>query len=245
MRLTAQPSGTVEIIVISTEVATDVDIAATPPGRDFTKRTQVLVNGQESSSVFFTPDNWHIGVTISVTAIDDSIEEGVDWLNFATQPSNLGLIQGPLIISGGDSPYVPQVGSPLMLPHESNPPEFIIPDGVVIDMTSELVFEENQVDTVIFNHQDQMGSAEGTIVPYQFLGMGMIRDLIILGRGPFTGVIHEQMEVITFNFGEEDNMLYVNETTEAVHVVNLDSTDKVSNDIVFVYNLSGPMLING
>ena len=117
--------------------------------------------------------------------------------------------------------------------------------GVVIDMTSELVFEENQVDTVIFNHQDQMGSAEGTIVPYQFLGMGMIRDLIILGRGPFTGVIHQQMEVINFNFGEEDNMLYINETTEAVHVVNLDSTDKASNDLVFVYNLSGPMLING
>ena len=245
MRLTMQPSGIVEVIVESIEVASDVDLSATPAGRDFSKRTQILINGEELSSVFFTPENWHIGVTISVTAIDDSIEEGVDWLNFASQPSNLGLLQGPLIISGGDSPDVPDVGSPLMLPHEWNPSEFIIPPNVIIDMTTELVFEENQVDTVIFNHLDQKGNAEGTIIPNQFLGMGMIRDIFNLGSGPFSGISYDQIEVLTFNFGEEANMLYVNGTAEAVHLVNLDSTDKASDDYVYVYSLSGPMLING
>jgi hypothetical protein len=245
MRLTKQPAGTVEVIVESTAVASDVDIAATPPGRDFTRRKQVHVNGVETHSVFFTPSNWHQPVTILVTAIDDDIEEGVDWLNFASQPSNLGQIQGPLIISGGDSPYVPQVGDPVMLPHESNPPEFIIPPGVTIDMTTELVFEYKQVDTVVFNHLDAKGAAEATIIPEQFIGMGMIQDLIILGRGPFQGIIHSGLEVLTFNFGEEDNLLYVNETTEAVHVVNLDATDRSSDDYVVVRDLSGPMMING
>ena len=245
VRLTKQPLGNVEIIIESTEVASDVDIAATPPGRDFSRRKQVLVNGVETHSITFTPSNWYETVAIQVTAIDDSIEEGVDWLNFASQPSNLGQIQGPIVISGGDSPYIPQIDSPLMLPHESNPPEFIIPPGVTIDMTTELVLEKNQVDTVIFNHMDAKGVAEGTIIPNQFVGMGMVRNLLILGNGPFTGAIHEDMEVQEFNFGEEDNILYVNETTEAVHIVNLDSTDKSSDDYVYVRDLSGPMLING
>jgi hypothetical protein len=132
-----------------------------------------------------------------------------------------------------------------MLPHESNPPEFIIPPGVTIDMTSELVFEEKQVDTVVFNHMDAKGVADGTIIPELFIGMGMVRDLIILGKGPFVGVSHKDLEVITFNFGEEDNVLFVNETTEAVHIVNLDSTDRTSDDYVVVRDLSGPMMING
>ena len=245
MRLTKQPNGTVEIIVLSTEVASDVDIAATPPGRDFSSRTQVLVNGVESHTVTFTSSNWYETVTIQVTAIDDDIEEGVDWLNFASQPSNLGMIQGPLIISGGDSPNVPQIGNPLMLPHESNPPEFVIPPGFTIDMTTELVKEENQVDTVVFNHMDAKGMAEGTIIMNQFLGMGMVRDLMILGQGPFNGAFYSGIEVQIFNFGEESNILYVNETTEAIHIINLDSTDRSSDDYVVVRDISGPMLING
>lgn len=108
IRLTKQPVGTVEIILDSVELATDVDIAATPAGRDFSKRKQVLVNGVESYHLYFSPENWFERVAITVTAIDDNIEEGVDFLNFASQPSNLGHIQGPLILFGGESPFVPQ-----------------------------------------------------------------------------------------------------------------------------------------
>ena len=245
LRLTKQPAGDVEIIVESIEVASDVDIAATPPGRDFSKRKQVLVNGAETHRVIFTPSNWHQSVNIRVTAIDDNIEEGIDLLNFASQPSNLGMIQGPLIISGGDSPYINPLNSPLMLPHESNPIEFIIPPGVVIDVSSVLVNETNQVDTVVFNHQNAKGNADATIIPSHFLGMGMMNDLIISGRGPFSGIVYDELEVLIFNFGEESNILYVNETTEAIHIVNLDSTDGSSDDYVVVRDISGPMLING
>lgn len=245
IRLTKQPAGTVTVKVDSIAVATDADIAATPDGRDFSKRKQVLVNGVESHSLYFTAANWFTPQKVTVTAIDDSVEEGVDLLNFASQPSNLGQIQGPLVISGGDSPFVSEVGDPLMLPHESNPDEFIIPPGVTIEMTNEFVYEENQVDTVIFNHLDAQGYAGGTLVPTKLLGIGMLQDLLIKGEGPFNGIFYEGLEVVTLNFGEESNLLFVNETSEAIHIVNLDSTDKASNDTVIVRSLSGPMLING
>jgi hypothetical protein len=108
IRLTKQPVGTVKVIIDSVAVATDVDIVATPAGRDFSKRKQVLLNGGESLHLLFDRDNWFQRVMIRVTAIDDNIEEGVDFLNFASQPSNLGHIQGPLLLSGGESPLVPQ-----------------------------------------------------------------------------------------------------------------------------------------
>lgn len=243
IRLTKQPAGTVEVKVESIAVASDVDIAATPPGRDFTKRQQLYVNGDATDSVYFTTSNWHQPVTILVQAINDGTEEGVDWLNFASQPSNLKQIQGPLVISGGDSPYV-QLNSPLMLAHESNPSEFVIPTGVTIDMSSQFVIEDNHVDTVVFNHLDAKGVEEGTIIPDQFIGMGLIKNLILLGRGPFNGIIHEGLEVITFNFGEEADVLFVNETTQAIHLVNLDLTERASDDYVEVRALSGPMMIN-
>ena len=75
LRLTKEPAGDVEIIVESIEVASDVETVAIP-GRDYSKRKQVLVNGVETHTVTFTPTNWHQTQTIQVTAIDDSIEEG-------------------------------------------------------------------------------------------------------------------------------------------------------------------------
>ena len=39
---------------------------------------------------------------------------------FASQPSSLGLIQGPIVLSGGTSPFVPPLIDPIMLPYESS-----------------------------------------------------------------------------------------------------------------------------
>ena len=166
-------------------------------------------------------------------------------MNFASQPSNLGQIQGPLIVEGGDSPFVPQVGNPIMLPHESNPLEFVVPSNLSIDATSLLVLEQKQVDIVTFNHTDAKGTAEATILPDRLTGMGMVKDLAILGSDPFSGIGYEGFEIMNFNFGEENNIVHVNDTSEAIHIVNLDSTFQISDDYVSVHALSGPMLING
>ena len=239
IRLTKEPTSTVEISVESLEVASDHMGAAET-------RKQVLVNGDYSQTITFTPTNWHQKVTVQVTAFDDDVVEGVNWLNFASRPSNLGTIQGPLVLSGGFSPDIPQMTSPLMPPHESIPSEFIIPLEAEFDLTAELVFEDHQIDTVIFNHQDaNKAGSDATIIPSYLLGMGMMQDLIFLGLGSFDGVNHEGIEVLIFNFGDESNSLYVNQTTEAIHIINLDSTNETSDDYVDVRDISGPMLING
>jgi hypothetical protein len=47
------------------------------------------VNGSESAKLLFTCANLSKEVLVAVNAIDDNVEEGVDLLNFASQPSNL------------------------------------------------------------------------------------------------------------------------------------------------------------
>jgi hypothetical protein len=89
VRLTKEPEGEVEIEVDSFAVATDRESIFTPPGRNFTKRKQVYVNGLESIVLKFNETNWFVKQEVRVTAIDDDIEEGVDYLNFAKRPSNL------------------------------------------------------------------------------------------------------------------------------------------------------------
>jgi hypothetical protein len=244
IRLTKQPVGPVHILLDNTLVLTDLETS----GRDFSKRKQVLVNGAESNSITFTTEDWFHKKKITVTAIDDNIEEGVDVLNFASQASNLGRIQGPLVISGGNSPATLDLAaeSPIVMPHEfANPLEFIIPHGVVIDISPRLVYEENQVDAVIFNHMDAKGYTEGTLQPTKLLGIGMVQDLFLLGNGPFSGIMYDGVELVTLNLGNESNQIFVNDTSEAIHVINLDSNGGLSNDNVVVTSLSGPLLING
>ena len=80
MRLTKSITGTVNINVASMDVRADkMGVAA----------KQVLVNGIESHTITFTSSNWYEEVKTIVAAIDDSITEGVAFLNFASQPSNL------------------------------------------------------------------------------------------------------------------------------------------------------------
>ena len=192
IRLSRAPANgtTVEIDVTSIAVAADKKGSMfTPIYRNTSERVQVEINGSVTTKLVFTSDNWSDEVLLRITAIDDEYEEGVDWLNFASQPSTLvrifccftlillfafsfnianlqlsgrlftaqGLIQGPIFISGGDSPYVPPLGNPLMLPNETNPDEFIVPPDADFSLLEEgfsnsLVLEENQVDTVIFNN---------------------------------------------------------------------------------------------
>jgi hypothetical protein len=80
VRLTRAPVGSVEIDIESIAVASD---------EHFAERVQVYVNGSATAKLIFTSTNWSTEVLLVATAVDDEIEEGVDWLNFASQPSNL------------------------------------------------------------------------------------------------------------------------------------------------------------
>ena len=105
---------------------------------------------------------------------------------------------------GGDSPFVENLGSPVMLPQESNPDKFNIPPGVFIDNTMTLVDEANQVDTVILNNLDVRGNlpSVGIFTNDQFEGMNMANGISILGSEPYSGILYEEIEVFTFNLGD-------------------------------------------
>jgi hypothetical protein len=90
VRLTQKPVGSVEIDITSIAVASDYDSTfARKANRSLTKQLQVYVNGSEGAKLLFTGANWSKEVLVAVNAIDDNVEEGVDLLNFASQPSNL------------------------------------------------------------------------------------------------------------------------------------------------------------
>lgn len=80
-----------------------------------------------------------------------------------------------------------------MLPHETNPGKFIVPPNHTVDDTNALVYEENQIDVVIFNHLDAQGNlpAVGTLLRSEFRGIGMAQNIPIQGKGPFWGVQYE------------------------------------------------------
>ena len=89
VRLTRKPNGTVMIDINSIAVASDRRSNFTPAYRNYDKRRQVYVDGMLTQRLTFNEANWYDAVTVRVSAIDDEYEEGVDWLNFASQPSNL------------------------------------------------------------------------------------------------------------------------------------------------------------
>ena len=130
-----------------------------------------------------------------------------------------------------------------MLPKEVNPDRFIIPDNVRIDETSALVYEKNQVDRVILNSLNVRGDSpsNGTLMLADFVGMSMSQDVFISKNGPFSGIFYEQIEVVIFNLGDGVDSIIVENTSEAIHVMNLGG----ENDTVTVKDISGPLIING
>ena len=130
-----------------------------------------------------------------------------------------------------------------MLPNERNPDDFQVPPNVVIDNSSSLVFEFNQVDKVIFNNLDIRGSfaSRGTFDSSSFNGMNMATNVYVLTDGPFSGIEYEDIEIFTFNLGNGVDSITVDDTSESIHVLNLGG----QNDTVNIKSLSGPMLING
>lgn len=117
-----------------------------------------------------------------------------------------------------------------MLPVESNPPDFVLPPDFISDATNILVFEENQVDAVIFNHLDDDGNlpAEGTLLNDQFVGIGMGNN----------GIMYEDIEVLTFNFGAEIDLIRINGTSEAIHVGSILLRKVIQHFVLLVFFLT-------
>ena len=84
LRLTKSPA-------VGTDVSVYVEPIATASDQGGQSRVQMSVNGsgERGTVIVFTTTNWWEYVKVTVSAIDDLIAEGVDWMHFASQPSNL------------------------------------------------------------------------------------------------------------------------------------------------------------
>lgn len=83
------------------------------------QREQVSVS---ADTLTFTPDNWDIPQTVTVTAINDDFVDGGETKVFAPIEQTVARIQGPLIIEGGggEGSDAGLGDDPLRLPGESN-----------------------------------------------------------------------------------------------------------------------------
>ena len=205
LRLTKEPVGDVTISVESMIAASDREGYFTPEGRDTTKRNQLFLNAEGTivETLTFTATNWSSYQNITVMAFDDNVTEGVDFLNFASQPACLALLQGPITISGGTSPEIPDIGIPLILPTESNPEVFSPPPNVTIDDSSTYAIEENQVDSLVIFNWDVRGDnpSNGTLIADQFTGMGMSQNIFVGGIRQKDGIFFAGMEIVEFHLG--------------------------------------------
>ena len=245
LRLTKEPVGYVQISAESIITASDREGYFTPEGRNTTKRNQLFLNAEDRivETLTFTSTNWSSYQNVTVMAFDDNVTEGVDFLNFASQPAYLALLQGPITISGGTSPEIPDIGIPLILPTESNPDVFIPPPNVTIDNSSTYAIEENQVDSLIIYNWDVRGDnpSNGTLIADQFTGMGMSQNIFVGGIRQKDGISFAGMEVVEFHLGNGIDNIVVEETSSAIHIMDLGGGD----DNVQVKQISGPFIIQG
>ena len=245
MRLTRPPptGKTVTVTAYSKEVATDRDVTSTPRTRNFDKRNQVYIEDNLSFDIKFTNSDWNHWTVIRVSAIDDVEEEGVDYLNFPSQPSNLALIQGPLRLQGFGSADVPDIDEVLLFPGETDTDEFVVPKGATVDDSSSFAIEEDQVDTLIINHFDVRGNnpTYGTLYSNQLTGFGMHQGLVIAGADQDDGIAFTDMELIEIQLSPGKDVFTVESTCEAIHVLDLGD----GSDVVRVKDISGPFIIRG
>lgn len=255
LRLTKRPTANVTIHIRSEPVATDTEAqllaSRIPRNNEFDERIQKrgqleLSSGVEFLSLIslnFTVDDWFDWKEVRVSAIDDSVTEGVDLLNFPSQPSFLSFIQGPLEIFGLGRSDVPGIQDPLTLPEEKDDSVFNSPENVNIDTSSLRAKEENQVDRLIIKNLDVRGSlpSVGDLTVDQLTGFNMGQNIRISGTDQRDGIVYSGMEVIEIRLGDGVDRLDIENTTECLHILNLGPGD----DTVHVKNISGPFVIYG
>jgi hypothetical protein len=85
---------------------------------------------------------------------------------------------------GGGSDVVPPIQDPIMLPHETDSEDFEPPDNAIIDTTTVLAIEENQVDVLKIYNLDVRGNrvTNGTLTSNQFFGLNMAQKISIAGE---------------------------------------------------------------
>ncbi|MDM8557941.1 LEPR-XLL domain-containing protein [Candidatus Parabeggiatoa sp. HSG14] len=228
LNLTAQPTADVKVYV-------QPEPTITTRGQIFAKEAQVAVSGislqsdENGQFLVFTPDNWLVAQTITVSAIDDGFVDGGDTKVFAPMPQIINQVQGPLYMEGmGESEIsIGSINNPLMLPGETNQKPAL---GTVIAATAHNITVDTQ----------NIPEKYGDLVDYTLeitAGEGKGQARIITGYNPDTGIIAldrawEDLpnDTSQFTISTTNPNLLVDET-EQVDVVTVFNNDSVTDDV--------------
>jgi Ca2+-binding RTX toxin-like protein len=228
LHLTQQPTAEVKIYV-------QPEPTITTRGQIFAKETQVAVAGDSLQSdeqgqfLVFTPENWMIAQTITVSAIDDGFVDGADTQVFAPMPQIINQVQGPLYMEGmGESEIsIGAINNPLMLPDETNQKPAL---GQVMTATEYNITVETQ----------NIPEKYGDLIDYTLeitAGEGQGQARIITGYNPDTGVIALDRawetlpnETSLFTISTTNPNLLVDETKQ-VDVVTVFNNDSLTDDV--------------
>jgi Ca2+-binding RTX toxin-like protein len=227
LNLTAQPTADVKVYV-------QPEPTITTRGQIFAKEAQVTASGTSLQSdengqfLVFTPENWLVAQSITVSAIDDGFVDGGDTKVFAPMPQIINQVQGPLYMEGmGESEIsIGSINNPLMLPGETNQKPAL---GSVIAATAHNITVDTQ----------NIPEKYGDLVDYTLeitAGEGKGQARIITGYNPDSGIIAldrawEDLpnDTSQFTISTTNPNLLVDET-EQVDVVTVFNNDSVTDD---------------
>lgn len=249
VRLTRPPeSGDVTVALTNEPTASDILTPSTASlGRDTAERIQLILTDDDNEigqeiSLTFDASNWWIPQNVTVEAIDDDKEEGIDWLYFPSQPSFLAYIQGPIFLSGDEAANVPGIRSPELFPGETDPLVFVPPEGAVIPDGYKFIIDEFQVDRLIIQNLDVRGTTpNGDLTDLQFTGMNMAANIIIQGLAIPDGISYRGIEVVEIFLSDGVDQLTFWNTTNATHYVDLSG----GNDTLAIHSIDGPLIVQG
>ena len=144
---------------------------------------------------------------------------------------------------GGGSDVVPAIADPVMLPTEFDSDTLQLPDNAVVDDTTVLVDEINQVDTLKIYNLDVRGNQPsiGTLTSNQFFGMNMGQGIVLQGELQNDGITYDGFELVELYLGLGQDKITVDSTSNAVTYVDLSEDD----DEILVKNITGPLVVHG
>ena len=165
----------------------------------FDSAEQINTNVQ---SLVFTPDNWYLSRTVSVSPTGVAPGAAVIEKNFGLFDHDLSLIRGPVLIEGATTPTDRSIVSAISIPSESVLAPTKPADGFN---------EAEETDRLRIYSDSRTGDDSGTISASQITGFGLSENSILAGSGVLydAGIRYRGLDFVEFLGGSGDDQINV------------------------------------
>jgi Ca2+-binding RTX toxin-like protein len=188
-------------------------------------------------ALVFTPSNWNIPQTVTVSAVHDGIINGQQVKVFAAQPRTLAQVQGPLYISGGVDPTLSLSSPPpLLFVGETNANQFMPPSNPALD-----ALPSQQVNILNVFNDDSVASVSGILTDSTITGLGMGSAVVVEGQTVPGGITYDDIQDLQIDLGQGNDQFLVQNTDGGSTTINGGS----GSDQVNLLTTGGLVTING